>query len=518
MPNRRPVTIIAIDDDEIQLRLLENQLTQPHAALSVASVMTFTDASEALAQLPGSGRVAILCDLDMPDGTGLDWLGDIIRMDVGPVLMLTGSGSEQEAAEAFRGGASDYLIKGDVMKPDGQLHMAIADAMRRFKLAQRNKDYAKALKETNNVLQQRNERLNQMTLTAYRFVDDVAHEFRTPLTVIHEFASILQDGIGGELTPEQSKFLEYIDASASDLSGMVDDFLDSSKLKAKNLRVFREGVSVESILEATQPTLQVRAMSKSITIEREIEPNLPRVFVDAEKIGRVAINLVVNAIKFSPEGSTLRIHAGTDGKGHVVVSVTDQGVGISEEHLPELCKRFTQIGDPRRSNAKGFGLGLNIARDLIWLNLGEMQIKSKVGEGSTFSFSMPVNDIEHVIRHYARQMWKSDEEEPLSLLRIQSINPRITLDETRQTLSEVTRSMDLIIPSDDGMSLFAIGPTDQPDKWIAKLTHAAQVAGERRERPNPLNIGWLGTWEHNLFLQNALPMVVMQNIERRACA
>ncbi|XAL99800.1 response regulator [Phycisphaeraceae bacterium D3-23] len=129
MPNRRPVNIIAIDDDEMILRLLEKQLAEPHASLKVGQVSTFTDASEALAHMPGSGPIAILCDIDMPDGTGLDWLTDLIRMDVGPVLMLTASGSEQEAAEAFRGGASDYLTKGDVMRPDGQLHLAIADAL-----------------------------------------------------------------------------------------------------------------------------------------------------------------------------------------------------------------------------------------------------------------------------------------------------------------------------------------------------------------------------------------------------
>ncbi|MFI4861314.1 MAG: ATP-binding protein [Phycisphaerales bacterium JB063] len=518
MPNRRPVNIIAIDDDEMILRLLEKQLAEPHASLKVGQVLTFTDASEALAHMPGTGPIAILCDIDMPDGTGLDWLGDLIRMDVGPVLMLTASGTEQEAAEAFRGGASDYLVKGDVMRPDGQLHLAIADARRRYKLAQRNKEYAKALRETNHELQIKNQRLTEMTLTAHRFVDDVAHEFRTPLTVIREFASILQDGIGGEVTPEQRKFLDYIDASARDLGGMVDDFLDSSKLKAKQLPVHRASVTIESIFEAVQPTLATRAKSKSVGVEFEIEPGLPEVFVDAEKIGRVTINLVVNAIKFSPENSVVRVRAQADGNGHVVVSVRDQGVGIAAEQLPILCERFTQVGDPRRSVGKGFGLGLNIARDLVWLNLGEMQIESEQGEGSTFSFTVPMADTEHVLRQYVERMSRSDDDDGLSILKIHPINPSVTIEQTQEVLCNVARSMDILMPGEDGRCLYAVGPTEQPDQWIDKLEQAAAHAGERDGVANPLHIAWVGTWKQELFVENALPVILQTHREGRACA
>ncbi|XAL99799.1 HAMP domain-containing sensor histidine kinase [Phycisphaeraceae bacterium D3-23] len=357
-----------------------------------------------------------------------------------------------------------------------------------------------------------------MTVTAHRFVDDVAHEFRTPLTVIREFASILHDGIGGDVTPEQLKFLDYIDASARDLSGMVDDFLDSSKLKAKQLPVYREAVSIESIFSAVRPTLATRGAAKSVMIDYEVEPGLPDVFVDAEKIGRVTINLVVNAVKFSPENSTVCVRAEADGNGHVVVSVSDQGVGISSEQLPVLCERFTQLGDPRRSVGKGFGLGLNIARDLIWLNLGEMQIESEQGRGSTFSFTIPMADSEHVIRQYVNRLSHSDEDDALTILKILPINPEVGIEQTQEVLCNVARSMDIFMPSEGGRVLFAIGPTEEPDRWIDRLKAAAAEAGEREGKPNPLNVMWVGTWAQEQFVENALPLILEHNREVRACA
>ncbi|MFK7787914.1 MAG: ATP-binding protein, partial [Phycisphaeraceae bacterium] len=358
-----PITLVVIDDDPLQLRLMDKRLRQPHPKLSVGQVFTYTEAGEALANMPAQGPVAILCDFDMPDSNGLDWMADLIRQDVGPVLMLTATGDERVASSAFRLGASDYLLKSDVATDIGKLKHAIADALRRYDMGKRNKQFARELKLANQKLYERNDVLTEMTRTAHRFVDNVAHDFRTPLTVIQEFVSILTDGLGGEVNEKQAEFLSYIDASARDLNAMVDDFLDSSKLKAQKLRVHRSVTSVQRIFERARPTLETRAQSKSIKVVYEVDDALPEVFADSEKIGRVLINLVINAIKFSPEESTIHVTADLANDGEVLVAVRDEGIGLSEDELPKVCERFSQVTDPRRSVAKGFGLGLNIARD-----------------------------------------------------------------------------------------------------------------------------------------------------------
>lgn len=518
MTHETPISVVAIDDDPLQLRLIEKRLAVPHPGLNIQRVLSFTEASEAQANLPAQGAVAILCDYDMPGGTGLDWLRDLTRPGVGPVLILTATGDERIAARAFREGAADYLIKSEVMGEDGKLQLAIADAMRRHTLSVRNRERSQELKIANRDLLEKNRRLNEMTETAHQFVDNVAHDFRSPLTVIREFASILTDEIGGTLTSEQREFVEYIEQSARNLNTMVDDFLDSSKLKNQTLRVCRRAATAQSVLESVRPLLQARAEEKSITLCEQIEPGLPDVFVDTQKIGRVLVNLVVNAVKFSPEGSEITINIHTDGNGGVEFEVRDRGVGIAPGDLPKIYERFTQFGDPRRSVAKGFGLGLSIARDLVWLNLGTMRISSEEGLGSTFAFTVPVNDPATILRHYINRIERTEEDEPLTLLEVHAFNPATTQEQMREDLSAVTRSMDLLLPGNDGKTLYAVGPSDQPDGWITKLTDGAERAGKQREKPNPLNIAWQGTWALDKAEDNILSTINRNNLEERACA
>ncbi|MBX2851411.1 MAG: response regulator [Phycisphaeraceae bacterium] len=514
----RPISLVVIDDDPSQLQLLVKRLKDPDPCLSVGEVYAYSEAVDAITNMPVDGPVAILCDFDMPGGSGLDWLADLIQQNAGPVLMVTATGNEQVAADAFKLGVSDYLLKTEVMSDIGKLKHSIADAVRRFDLAKRNKQFARELKLTNHQLQERNRVLSEMTSTAHRFVDNVAHDFRTPLTVIREFTSILTDEIGGTLTKQQVEFLGHIDTSARELNAMVDDFLDSSKLKAQTLCVRRQVVTVQALFDRIKPTLETNAGSKSIRIEFEADAPQAEVFVDSEKIGRVLVNIAFNAIKFSPEASTVRITAKAEGEDQVFFAVYDQGVGISEEELPSVCERFSQVDDPRRSVAKGFGLGLNIARDLVWVNLGQMRITSELGKGSMFGFTVPRNQPESVMKRYIQRMIESDEDEPMTLLRVSPYNPNISIDDLHEELAASCRSMDLLIPVPQDRSVYVIGPSEKPDRWIQTLRDAAQRSDRAREQSNPLNLTWLGTWPQQAAKEEAVALLNDPNSEEKACA
>jgi hypothetical protein len=136
-----------------------------------------------------------------------------------------------------------------------------------------------------------------------------------------------------------------------------------------------------------------------------IEPDLPTIYCDPEKAGRVLINLSINAIKFCGQPGHVRISCVRDpDSSGVVVGVTDNGPGISPENQRSLFRRFKQLGQSVRSSTKGFGLGLSIAKELAEANLGEIRIQSELGRGSTFSFTLPAADPLEVMRRYLHRI------------------------------------------------------------------------------------------------------------------
>ncbi|MBX2851151.1 MAG: response regulator, partial [Phycisphaeraceae bacterium] len=377
--------IMVIDDDPEHLHLLQRALQSTQQADLVQYprlVRTFEDPADALSQLPAEGPVVILCDYQMPGCDGLDWIPDFVRAGLGPVIMMTAQGDEYVATQAFRVGAVDYLVKGEVFENPRLLHLAIRDAVKQFRLNQQNHELARELKLANAELEKKNAMLSEMTDSAHHVVDDVAHEFRTPLTVIKEFTAIINDGVAGEITERQSEYLGLIDNATRDLSQMVDDFLDTSKLRVQTLRIDRQPYRPKALIEHVLPIVRARARSKNISVEVACPEGLPDVFCDIEKVGRVIINLAVNAIKFSPVESTVKLWSALDGQQGIKIGVTDDGPGIPDAELHLLCERFGQVSTGNSQKVKGYGLGLNIASDLARLNLGTIEIDSKIEHGS----------------------------------------------------------------------------------------------------------------------------------------
>src|SRR5690606_16188025 len=149
------------------------------------------------------------------------------------------------------------------------------------------------------LLKRKNRRLKRLYETAHRFVDNVSHEFRTPLTVIKEYVGLVHDGVLGGLSEEQADMLEVVTDRADDLNNMVNDMLDISKLDAGMLGLWRKTCNVSDMIERVRPSLERKSHLKQVAIEFDIPETLPQVFCDDEKIGRVIVNLAINAIKFS---------------------------------------------------------------------------------------------------------------------------------------------------------------------------------------------------------------------------
>jgi signal transduction histidine kinase len=261
-----------------------------------------------------------------------------------------------------------------------------------------------ALSVANGLLTMTNERLAKMYDDAHQFVDDVAHEFRTPLTVIREFAAIMNEGLVGDLNDDQRHYLRVICARVDDLNGLVNDMLDLSRLEAGLMSAARRECSVQDVIERVETVLTRRALASRVEFKVEVEENLPKIYCDAEKIGRVLINLAINAFKYGGEkgGVTLWIRHSPE-SGQIAMGVTDNGPGIPPDKLDMIFERFKQAGR-LRDTAKGFGLGLNIVRELVDLNLGEVSLKSILGQGSTFSFTVPVFNPASIVSLYVGKM------------------------------------------------------------------------------------------------------------------
>lgn len=358
----------------------------------------------------------ILLDLGLPDACGFEALSQVRdqRSEV-PVVVLTGNCDPCVGVEAASIGAHDYLYKGDLNART--LERVLRYTVHRQQLfcqlctANESLDHKNdQLEKVNALLDQKNARLAQLYETAHQFVDNVSHDFRTPLTVIKEYVSIIRDGLAGQVTEQQRQYLAIVNDRADDLAIMVDDMLDVSKFEAGLLRVWRQETSVSDILGHVRPVLERKAAVKEVTLEISLDEDLPVVYCDPEKVGRVIINLAANAIKFCKKGGSVRVWArrGTN-QPEITIGITDDGPGISPENLKRIFKRFHQAEGATPSSAKGFGLGLSIAKDLVALNLGKIDVESEPGKGSTFSFSVPVsNPQELAARYLERMVWSDD--------------------------------------------------------------------------------------------------------------
>ena len=467
-PSDERIDVVVIDDDEQHLALLDRALRDPLPAGARGAEFTVqchADPTDALASVPPEGPVVFLCDYSMPGGTGLDWLPDFLRLDRGPVIIMTGHGDEEIAAEAFRRGASDYLVKSHVLENSHLLRRAIGEAWRHHRLEDRNRQLTRQLKLANEVLETKNRKLRTMTETAHRFVDDVAHDLRTPLTVIGEFASIIRDGIDGPVNDQQVEHLQMIRDAAGELSQMVDDFLDSSRLRAGRLRVDRRPHEVSEIFDAVRPMLEVRAASRRMQLTETIDAGLPRVFADQEKVQRILVNLMQNAIKFSQPEREIHLWARAAAYGGVEIGVTDHGAGMCADALRMIFDRFQQVDGADSGSVKGFGLGLAIVKELVGLNLGTVSVTSEPGVGSTFSFTLPPVTRGSIIARVV----EITGDRPISALTARLTDDDGDVEAVRDFLASSCYPMDIAVTDHDERGVTLLGVTSEPEQWVARL-------------------------------------------------
>jgi signal transduction histidine kinase/ActR/RegA family two-component response regulator len=221
-----------------------------------------------------------------------------------------------------------------------------------------------------------------------QFLANMSHELRTPLNSIIGFSRVMLKGIDGPLTDLQEADLSSIYNSGQHLLSLINSILDQSKIEAGKIDLSFEEVDLDDIFKAVISTTRALIKDRPIELRSEIPETLSTVWVDAQRVRQVLINLLSNASKFTNEGQiTLRAEEGAE---FVTVSVTDSGVGIDEEAHSRLFIPFQQVDGSTTRRAEGTGLGLAISRSFVEMMGGEIWVESELGKGSTFFFTLPI--------------------------------------------------------------------------------------------------------------------------------
>lgn len=235
-------------------------------------------------------------------------------------------------------------------------------------------------------------RLKKLEKIREDFVANVTHEIKTPLTAIIGFIETLEGGaIKEEATAK--KFLHIISENAHRLGRLVEDLLILSSIELGEMTLRFESISVASVIESVLPMFETKAAEKSLTIDKRISDELPSIRADRDKMAQILVNILDNAVKFTPSGGKVSIDALQDEKGFVVVKVIDTGIGIPKNEILRLGERFYRVDKTRSRELGGTGLGLSIVKHLMRAHNGNIHIESQVGKGATVSLSFPPNGL-----------------------------------------------------------------------------------------------------------------------------
>ncbi|TET64385.1 response regulator [Candidatus Aerophobetes bacterium] len=401
----KKLNILHLEDVTSDAELVELELHKLTAGFCLRHVATREDFLEQLKSfVPG----LILADYALPGYNGMAALEAARKQCPGvPFILVSGSIGEDMVVEALKKGATDYVLKERLSRLVPVINRAMEEAeerLQRKKAENKLREYQEHLEElvkertselekeilerekAEGLIKQQNERLKELDRMKSDFLSTAAHELRTPLTSILGFSEIL---LKRKLDEERrSRFLKIINEESAGLAGLINDLLDVSRIESgRGFRIKKAPTDVKDII------LENVDLFKSQTDKHKFEVNIPpdlaRIEADKDKINQVVENLISNARKFSPQGGRITVSV-EQAKGELKVSVADTGIGISKKDLPHIFEKFYRADNASVEGIGGTGLGLGIVKYIVESHGGKTWVESKLGRGSTFSFTLPL--------------------------------------------------------------------------------------------------------------------------------
>jgi signal transduction histidine kinase/CheY-like chemotaxis protein len=309
-------------------------------------------------------------------------------------------------------------------------------------------------------LDEKNDSLQRDADVKARVVANVSHEFRTPINSILGITQLLLDRLDGDLTAEQEKQLRFVRTSAQSLSVLVNDLLDLSRIEAGKMVLRAETIVVADLLTSLRGMMRPLFTTDDVKLVVEPADGLPDLETDNGKIGQILRNLVSNAVKFTERGE-VRVRAELAGEGRIAFSVSDTGIGIAPSDQDRVFEEFTQVDSHIQRRVRGTGLGLPLSRKLAQVLGGTLEVRSAIGEGSTFTLTIPL--VHEEIREMGEIVKKAEVIDP-------TLTPVLVLEDDRKTLFLYERYL-----SRSGFQVLPARTVDEARAVLARTRPAAIV-------------------------------------------
>jgi signal transduction histidine kinase/CheY-like chemotaxis protein len=314
-----------------------------------------------------------------------------------PVIQLT------QQANKIAHGFLDQVIPVNSRDEIGQLGATFNEMAQSLKKNVSEKERVlEELRELNATLEERirtrtaeveaiNEQLREATRHKSEFLANMSHELRTPLNAVLGFSEVLLERMFGDLNPKQEEYLQDILESGRHLLSLINDILDLSKIEAGRMEPELATFDLPMALQNGLMLVEERANRHGIQVTLKIDETLGDFTGDERKIKQILLNLLSNAIKFTPDGGRISVNAAKS-ENLVEISVSDTGIGIAPEDQRRIFEEFRQAGGDSARKGEGTGLGLTLAKKFVELHGGKIWVESVVGQGSTFTFSLPLRE------------------------------------------------------------------------------------------------------------------------------
>ncbi|MGB7572949.1 MAG: hybrid sensor histidine kinase/response regulator [Thermodesulfobacteriota bacterium] len=456
--------ILVVDDEETVREMVSKVIN-----LIGHEVVTTGNGREALEILRSQTFSILITDVKMPEMDGFE-LTKVVRDQFPgtPIICMTAHGTSYNYTDVVGVGATDYISK----------PFTIDEMKAKLNRVIREKDLIADLTQKSRELEKVNEELKRLDQLKSTFISSVSHELRTPLTVIKEFISLMLEGHVGALTEDQREYLGIANRNIIRLTNLIETLLDFSRIESgKGLKLRFEPTRLMEVVEDAVMTFSQQLEERRVALENRLDPDIPLVLIDRNRLVEVFINLIGNGIKFTPPGGKITIDSRglTEKRDYLKIVVTDTGVGISPEDLPKVFDRFYQGGRTQTGLITGTGLGLAITKEIIETHQGYIQAESKSESGASFVFTLPVFGIETIYSLVLNPMLEEAERDraPFSMIQVdfwdqrtkrESVLSHESWEGVMYALQKMVRSVDTVIPiQNSAVYIFSFN-----DKKLAK--------------------------------------------------